>query len=80
MFGGEPLKYGVRKDYLQNIQLLNTTRLENPEVRSSETAEHYVSDMTFLALVNGIKYEELAKSLIRGLSYQLTCNKFQPHM
>ena len=58
-------------DYVQNNQWLNTTRLENRKLRSGETAEHYVADMSNLALLTGIKDEELAKALIRGLPDQL---------
>ena len=60
-----------QKDYVQNNQWLNTTRLENRKLRIGETAEHYITDMSNLALLTGIKDEELGKALIRGLPDQL---------
>ena len=60
-----------KKDYVQNNQWLNITRLENRKLKSSETAEHYIKDMSNLALLTGIKDDELAKALIRGLPDQL---------
>ena len=39
---------------MQNNHWLNTTRLENRKLKSGETSEHYVMDMSNLALLTGL--------------------------
>ena len=60
-----------KTDYLKNNKWLNSTRLENRKLLSSESAEKYIADMSELALLVGIKEEELSKALIRGLPPKL---------
>ena len=45
--------------------------MKNRKLRIGETVEHYITDMYNLALLTGIKDEELGKALIRGLPAQL---------
>ncbi len=59
------------KNFLQNNKWLNTTRLENRRLLSTESAETYIADMSNLALLLGIEDQELAKCLIRGLPTRL---------
>ena len=56
---------------LRNNTRLNSTRLENRKLVSSESAEKYIADISGLALLVGIKEGELSKSLIRGLPPKL---------
>ena len=60
-----------KTDYLKNNKWLNSTRLENRKLLSSEPAEKYIADMSELALLVGLKEEELSKALIRGLPPKL---------
>ena len=60
-----------KTDYLKNNKWLNSTRLENRKLLSSESAEKYIADMSELALLVGIQEEELSKALIRGLPPKL---------
>ena len=60
-----------KTDYLRNNKWLNSTRLENRKLLSSESAEKYIADMSELALLVGIKEKELSKALIRGLTPKL---------
>ena len=50
---------------------LNSTRLENRKLLSSESAEKYIADISELSLLVGIKEEQLLKALIRGLPPKL---------
>ena len=50
----ESLTEQFNYDYQQNNQWLNTTRLENRKLISTESAEKYISDMSDLALLVGI--------------------------
>lgn len=59
------------KNYLLNNKWINTTRLENRKLLTTESAENYIADMSELALLVGIKDDELAKALIRGLPNRL---------
>ena len=56
-----------KTDYLKNNKWLNSTRLENRKLLSSEPAEKFIADMSELSISVGIKEEELSKALIRGL-------------
>ena len=67
----ESLTEQFNHDYIQNNQWLNTTRLENRKLLSTESAEKYISDMSDLALLVGIRKEQLSKALIRGLPAKL---------
>ena len=58
-------------DNLQNNHWLNTTRLENRKLLNTESVEKCISDMSDLALLVGIREEELLKVLIRGLPAKL---------
>ena len=60
-----------KTDYLRNNKWLNSTRLENRKLLSSEPADKYIADMSELALLVGIQEEELSKALIRGLPPKL---------
>ena len=60
-----------KTDYLRNNKWLNSTRLENRKLLSSESTEKYIADMSELALLVGIQEEELSKALIRGLPPKL---------
>ena len=60
-----------KTDCLKNNRWLNATRLENRKLTNSESAEKYIEDMSKLALLVGIKEEELTKALIRGLPPKL---------
>ena len=60
-----------KTDYLRNNKWLNSTRLGIRKLLSSESAEKYIADMSELALLVGIKEEELSKALIRGLPPKL---------
>ena len=60
-----------KTDYLRNNKWLNSTRLENRKLLSSEPAEKYIADMSELALLVGIKEEELSNAFIRGLPPKL---------
>ena len=51
--------------------MLNTTRLENRKLVSSEYAEKYIEDMSDLGILVGIEDIELSKALIRGLPTRL---------
>ena len=58
-------------DYLRNNKWLNSNRLEYRKLLSSESTEKYIADMSELALLVGIKEEELSKAFMRGLSLKL---------
>ena len=68
-------------DYLQNNQWLNTTRFENRNLLNTESAEKYISDMSYLALLVGIGVEEISKALIPGLPAKIRWHgsEFQPY-
>ena len=55
------------KNFLQNTQWLNTTRLENRKLSKTESAEKYIAELSDLAQLVGITDSELSKALIRGL-------------
>ena len=59
------------KNFLTNNRWLNSARLENRKLLSSESAEHYIADMSTLAQLVGAKDDELSKALIRGLPTKL---------
>ena len=50
----ESLTEQFTHDYLQNNQWLNTTRLENRKLLSTDSAEKYIADMCDLSLLVGM--------------------------
>ena len=73
-----PLVYRHSRGWGLNPQLVSySTRLENRKSLSSEPAEKYIADMSELALLVGIKEEELSKALIRGLPSKLRWDGFK---
>ena len=60
-----------KTDYLKNNRWFNTKRLENRKLTNSESAAKYIEDMSKLALLVGIKEEELSKALISGFPSKL---------
>ena len=61
----EILTEQLTHDYLLNNQWLNTTRLENWKLLSTESADTYIADVSDLALLIGIGDKELSNALIR---------------
>jgi len=59
------------KNYSQNNKWLNTARLENRKLLTTESAEKYIADMSNLAMLVGVEDDELMKALIRGLPSKL---------
>ena len=64
----------LRRTTFKKYRWLNTTRLENRKLSNSESEEKYIEDMSKLALLVGIKEEELSKALIRVLPLKLRWN------
>ena len=62
------------KYFLQNNQWLNTARLENRKLSSTESAEKYIAELSDMAQLVGITDSELSQALIRGLPRQRKWN------